>query len=220
MDYRRSDDLLCLIWKDKRDVKLLSTMHDAEQSPTGKQDRAGNNITKPNIVLDYNKFMGGVDSSDMMTNVYADMRRSVKWYRKLVFHLSDLSVTNAYILYKKTTGKDITHSSFLLQVIKELLLVESQDVSSCRPIPKRRGRRSVSDSTLRLQHMDSRHWPSLIEPSPGAKKQNPQRQCAVCKPRPASAEGKRPESRYECRACNVGLHPQCFESYHTKKIYN
>lgn len=172
--------------------------------------------------MDYNAQMGGVDVSDMMTNTYAALRKTRKWYKKLAFHLSDLCMTNAYVLYKHVTGKPIPHCDFVMAVAKELIddAVEGADD---RPTPQRAGRRSTDDCPTRLAFNMSEHWPEYIQPSANAKKKLPTKVCVVCAP-PARRgqvgdKRPRPESRYWCPECNVGLHPQCFKAYHTKKLY-
>lgn len=71
--YRRAGKLLAMIWTDKRDVKVLCTFHDTYLALTGKMDRqtAELPVMKPKFVLEYKKWMGGVDTSDMMTSSYA-----------------------------------------------------------------------------------------------------------------------------------------------------
>ena len=51
-------------WRDKKDICLLSTVHNTEKVRTDKTDKDGNNIMKPKIVVDYNKTMRGVDHLD------------------------------------------------------------------------------------------------------------------------------------------------------------
>jgi hypothetical protein len=55
----------------------------------------------PSIVLMYNKFMGGVDLMDSLISLYRTSIRSKKWYLKIVFHLMDLVVVNAWLLYRR-----------------------------------------------------------------------------------------------------------------------
>ena len=57
--------MLVLTWYDKRQVSMLSTVHDASIVQTGKDDRTtGKPIEKPIVILDYNQYMGGVDKMD------------------------------------------------------------------------------------------------------------------------------------------------------------
>ncbi|XP_071490890.1 piggyBac transposable element-derived protein 4-like [Diadema antillarum] len=213
--FMKGKELLGMIWRDKRVFAMLSTMHDNQFADTGKQDRrTGENIRKPKMVIDYNKHMGSVDVSDFLTGRYADLRRSLKWYKKLVFHLSDLAMTNAYIVFKSVTGKSCTHIDFVLDVIEQLL-AEGQMQATDRPKPTSRGKKSSPvlrrDNPTRLEYATSDHWPTEI-PSTD-KKQSPTRLCEVCKP-------ARKETRYFCPPCEVALHPTCFRPYHTLLHYS
>ena len=51
--------LTAIRWKDKKDVSLLSTIHNAEMVEV---ERRGVTTEKPKAVMDYNNTMGGVDS--------------------------------------------------------------------------------------------------------------------------------------------------------------
>ena len=177
----------------------------------GKNRHTGKDIFKPQMVIDYNKHMGSVDVSDFLTNKYADMRKSLKWYKKLVFHLSDLSMTNALIVYRTVTGKQITHLDFVIDVITQLL-AEGQMEAQNRPKPFPRGKKASPsrDNPVRLEYASSEHWPAEIPAT--EKKAKPTRLCEACKP-------SRSETRIFCPACDVALHALCFRNYHTLVNY-
>jgi hypothetical protein len=48
-------------WKEKRDVSILSTIHNAEMKTVNKR---GKQIIKPAAAISYNDTMGGVDKID------------------------------------------------------------------------------------------------------------------------------------------------------------
>ena len=65
--FRRDGPLLALKWwEKKKDVLMLSTIHEASFVETGKVDRRGNKIEKPEAVYYYCSRMGGVDLSDQL----------------------------------------------------------------------------------------------------------------------------------------------------------
>ena len=76
-------------WNDpqKKAVKvvfMLSTVHKGELLPTGRVSReTKEDITKPDVILDYNKTMGGVDSLSRNLKPYITQRKGVKWFCKL-----------------------------------------------------------------------------------------------------------------------------------------
>lgn len=66
--------------------------------------------------------MGAIDKIDMLFSSIECVRRTMKWYKKLFFHIFDMSVLNAYSAYKTVTGKHISLADFQLQLIRELIL--------------------------------------------------------------------------------------------------
>ena len=216
-------ELLCVQWNDKRAVHMLSSMHKATMSETNNLDRAtGQKVSKPDVVIGYNKYMGSVDVSDFMANSYTEMRRSLKWYKKLVFYLNDVAVTNAYVLFKMVNHSNIRHVDFIVDLVEQLVADGTQQALD-RPLPITAGRRLVGDVPARLMYRSSRHWPQPFAPTT---KMYPSKPCVVCKPKPlghtraTGEETKRPESRYMCPVCDVALHIHpCFQIYHTRQIY-
>ena len=96
--------LFALKWKDKRPVLMLSTIHGATESWTGKNSRTEEGrppLFKPTVIVDYTRLMGGVDLSDQLMKNYEFLRRSCKWWRKLWVHFFNMIVLNAFILNKK-----------------------------------------------------------------------------------------------------------------------
>jgi len=93
---RTRGDLTAVVWKDKRDVCLLTNIHDPPREGNY-HDEHGNGI-KLAIVADYNRHMGHTDNSDRMANSYTASCQKWKWTKKLFFHLLDLAIVNSYIL--------------------------------------------------------------------------------------------------------------------------
>ncbi|KAK3784705.1 hypothetical protein RRG08_032160 [Elysia crispata] len=213
---KKGDDTVTLLtngqlnlirFMDRKEVRLLTTAHTARKVATGKN----NPVTKEPIVKfhaahEYNQYMGAVDRSDQMVSYNAFKRRTLKWWKKAFFHLFMLGVLNAYIVQKATAAKKLTHRIFRRELAKQLLIPEA-------PAPPLRLPEETGNSSL--FRLTARHFPKLIEPKAGAKRKNPQRDCAVC-----TQPEKRKQSRYECPCCNVGLHVDpCFRLYHTKKDF-
>lgn len=112
--------ILVLKWKDKRDVLMLSTKH--EDNVQRIQNRMGNEISKPEIVLDYNKGKGLVDVSDLRASYHTPLRRSLKWYRKVAFEiLLNTSVINALILYNKVNNCNMSVTEFRQSIILSMI---------------------------------------------------------------------------------------------------
>lgn len=90
MTHRRSGNILALRWKDKRDVYMISTRHRAEMVEY--VDRRGRQQRKPAAVVNYNKKKFGVDLCDQRMSYGAFGHKSVKWWRKLAFHMILMSL--------------------------------------------------------------------------------------------------------------------------------
>ena len=75
------------------------------------------------MVLAYNKYMGGVvDINDQLLQYAALGRRSVKWWKKVLFRLLNLSMVNAYILFSEWKPEHrMTQTEFQIKVIKQLI---------------------------------------------------------------------------------------------------
>ena len=86
-----------ILWRDKRDIRILTNMHDA--SAEGNFCNDNGRAIKPQIVADYNHHMGYVDKGDRMANSYSINRCTWKWTKKLFFRLFDLAILNSYILF-------------------------------------------------------------------------------------------------------------------------
>lgn len=70
-------------WKDKKDIIMISTIHDNTMVEIEKRDKT---IQKPAAVLAYNKDMGGVDLSDNLLHFYfLDRTHLKKYYKKIFF---------------------------------------------------------------------------------------------------------------------------------------
>ena len=195
--------VMVMKWRDKKDICLLSTVHNPEKVRTDKIGKDGNNIVKPKVVVDYNDTMGGVDRLDQHLHDYPVTRkRGKKYYKKIFFHLLDISIYNAFVLYQKDGGKK-HHLDFRLTLV-EAYHSESKTTKLGRP--KKPG-------PLRLTE---RHFPDYIPPT--EKKAAPTRCCAVCcNQRDSKGKKRRKETRYYCQKCNVGLCVvPCFKIYHTE----
>jgi len=102
---------LAIKWKDIRDVFFLTTAQEdvLVEAPLS---RGAHHKIKPAAVLAYNKYKTGVDRSDQMLSYYSFERKTMKWWKKLFFHLFDLAVVNAHILHNKTSNKKMSLEIF------------------------------------------------------------------------------------------------------------
>lgn len=181
-------------WYDNRPVILLSTFVAANPTTTvqrwDKKAKQMVTVVRPNIVTVYNKCMGGVDLLDSLIALYRTKIRSKKWYHRIVFHFFDLTVVQAWLLYRRDSD-----AMGISQKTQLSLLDFKVNVALCltqvnKGTTKRKGRPSQSlevrieekrhkgptaplpPSSIRLDRFD--HWPEMGAPkgrckSPGCK---------------------------------------------------
>lgn len=204
VEHLHGGSLLAIKWHDKREVHMLTTINKIGLGPTKKKDHRTNAIIeKPLAVIDYNANMGGVDKSDMQIHFVECVRKTMKWYKKLFFHLIDMTVLNAYNMYRIKNKKRQTLGEFRIELVRQLIGKYGKNLGT--------GRRTSSNH--HPKRLIDRHFPSLIPYEEG--KAAKQLTCVVCS-QSVLKERKRSKSRYECIDCNVGLCVNgCFKVYHT-----
>ena len=95
--------LLALMWKDSRPVYFLSSIHDASLGqPVTRNTKVDGKYEKievscPQLVIDYNGSMGGVDQCDQQSAVKKDKKQK-RHYMRIFVGLFMKSINNAYIL--------------------------------------------------------------------------------------------------------------------------
>ncbi|CAN2388364.1 Transposase IS4, partial [Pristimantis euphronides] len=114
-----SGNVLCVKYKDKRDVLVLTSIHGHSSAPFPVRGSRTETL-KPTCILDYNRYMGGVDLADQVLQPYNAMRKKKAWYKKLSVHLVQMSMYNAYVLYQGA-GHTVRFLEFQEQVLKALL---------------------------------------------------------------------------------------------------
>ena len=62
-------------------------------------DKKLRDIPCPDIIVDYNKYMGGMDLADQAMCYYSVGRKRLKWWRKIFWRMHDQAVTNAFVLH-------------------------------------------------------------------------------------------------------------------------
>ena len=121
MTFLQKGEMILLIWKDKRLVCMVATIHDASIAPTGKEDRrTGHQKTKPTCILEYNEYVKGVNRSNQYLANLKILWKTRKWYKKVGFYLSNCSLFNVFKIYCSLKAQNkMTNKQFLLAVARE-----------------------------------------------------------------------------------------------------
>ncbi|XP_043471740.1 piggyBac transposable element-derived protein 4-like [Leptopilina heterotoma] len=196
LQIRHTPKVCFLAWKDKKAVTMLTTMHEPKLINTGKLNRRTREIVeKPNVVISYNNNMGGVDLMDQSLSVYHIIYKTIKWYHKLYFHLIDIAIFNAYVIYNQLhPEKKIRHLQFRHSIVTEILQLHHHQIPQ------------VKQS---VRHVDNPIKSSKTHyPAKGSK-----RRCTVC-----YSSHIRKKTTCMCEECDVPLcFAPCFKKYHCRR---
>ncbi|XP_049764426.1 piggyBac transposable element-derived protein 2-like [Schistocerca cancellata] len=140
-DYRTETErnIIALKWYDNKSVVLVSSYEGVSPVEPVKRLSVGErkyiDVPRPNIVKEYNRSIGGVDLHDMLVALYRSNIDVKRFYLRIVFHLLDMCVVNAWPLYRRhCRQRGITkHMS---------LLIFRSDVAHGDTLVRRRGQPS------------------------------------------------------------------------------
>ena len=95
---------------------LLSTLATVGMVET--RNARGKELTRPRVVVEYNKSMGGVDQSDARLYTYLFEGRTIKWTLKVFLSLLLLgrALLNSYILYCMNPDQNPNISRYEYQI--------------------------------------------------------------------------------------------------------
>lgn len=210
-------DIATVAWKDNKVVNLASSfvgeMPKAQVRRYDKKNKRYVSIDRPNIVGEYNRHMGGVDLIDSIMGRYKIQLRSKRWQVRMFYHLLDLSMANAWLLYKrihKAKGlqdKTLNSADFRLEVATTLCkLGVPSTMNSRRSIEneiqaKRHKGPAQHVPPVAIRQDQTGHWPVWTEKRTRCKFPN----CSGV-------------SQTMCEKCGVALcynkHNNCFRQFH------
>ena len=218
-DYRASPPLLACVWKDKRIVNYLSTMHKATGPATvlrtvvseGRVTRE--DVMCPPLMPDYQAFMRGVDRGDQLIGYYNIGRRSRKWWKRVFAYVIEVAALNAYVIQKDgrppSARRKHDYLEFRMALAEELIgsFTSRQTPAGCP--------RSVDHQQALRLDTSRGHLPVVADV---------RRTCVVCNKAGMVAKKEcRHESKFKCSVCDVHLcltaQRNCFTKYYTHVRY-
>jgi len=220
--YQRKGDIMVQVWKDKRLVRMINTIHEATIVNTGRKGGKTNmEIKKPYVVVQYNKFMKDIDRTDQYLGYYSVLKKIIKRSKKVVLYLLNCALFNEFFVYRTlNTNKKLKYKNFLHEVGRSRISEDqnrSESSSDDLQLPEKQTtpRGPKQDLPGRLFSDFRIHKLEKIVGGGEGKKKCPVRQCKVC-----AAHKKRSETRYICKFYVVPLHKgSCFEKYHSVTNY-
>ncbi|XP_067614902.1 piggyBac transposable element-derived protein 4-like isoform X2 [Eurosta solidaginis] len=203
--WKRQGKVYVSKWYDKRDVLCITTGYSPRMVIT--KNRFGVEKSKPLEIVRYNEFMGGVDRTDQMNSYYSSPRKTIRWYKKVIFRMLDLAVHNSFLLYKKRFP---AKSKMEFLTFREELIYAMIDLPKSKFHPEKPSRKRRLTVPIQIDH--------FLEniPRKGTKKQYIR--CRQC-----SKNGVRKETSVRCAGCEVkpGLCVgNCFTDWHQQQSSN
>jgi len=96
---------------------MISTIHDATIVNKGRKDKKTNmEIKKPYAVVQYNKFIKGVDRADQYLTYYSILKKTVKWSKKVVLYLLNCVLFNAFFVFRMLNTNKVKYKNFLREL--------------------------------------------------------------------------------------------------------
>ena len=136
--------LLCVHWKDTKDVRLMSNCHEPAETTTNRKQKKGTvkEVAGPVPIAFYNEYIGGVDHADQMIGLYDLDRKTRKWWHKVFFRLLLTTVYNSYIIFCETNHKQIPYIQYFINLAESMIKV-GRSKTGKRKKTKRVGRHSA-----------------------------------------------------------------------------
>jgi hypothetical protein len=83
------------------------------------KNRFGQEILKPVEISMYSEYMSGIDRAGQIVNYYSSPRKILKWYKKVLFHLLEITIWNTFYINKNNFRfYDMPFEEFIDLVIK------------------------------------------------------------------------------------------------------
>jgi hypothetical protein len=120
--------IVAIGWMHSKPVNVISTADTMEMGFVRR--RIGNtkvDVEAPEAIVNYNKYMSGVDKHDRLRNSFALGKRHKykKYYVKLMLFLIDIALTNAWIYYKMANTEeadmDESRADFFMKIASEMV---------------------------------------------------------------------------------------------------
>lgn len=144
--------------------------------------------------------MGGVDLHDNAVSNYRIAIRGKKWWWPLWTNAVNSTTVNAWkihcLIAKAEGTRPLSQIDFKAEIASNLLLFQEHDDQEQQSEDLRL---EEMENPRNLARLDVREH--IVWKTPD----NKRKRCAEC----------HSQTVYQCKKCNVTLHPKCFEKYHS-----
>lgn len=201
----KEQGIIFVRWIDNNVVTVASTGYGVEPlsqvNRYSRKEKKLINIPRPYLIGKYNSSMGGTDLMDENIGRHRIAIRSKKWWWSLFTWMLDVSIQNAWVLYKRS-GKSVTQLQFRRDIVNTYLQrYGTASKGAGRPLSASLSSTQGSRIGDAIRYDRTDHL--LISIS-----NKKRRRCAM--------EGCTTSTRTMCRKCDVGLCLDCNVNFHCK----
>ena len=197
----KNSNLSLVWWKDSKAVTVASTfvgkMPPRKAHGYVKAQTCRAEIDQAQSIFLCNKGMGGVDRLNQNISSYMISHRSKKWWWPVFRFCLDLSVNNAYQLYRQQKRSEGERKLDLLGFRRSI-------VDAYYRCLRKSTTTNISPSCKKV--VESQWW-SSIWCNQSLDRQGKATEMASCQK----------STLYFCEKCNVGIHPDCHKQFHIEK---
>lgn len=215
--FEKEQQILLVRWNDNSVVTVATNNCSIEPLVGAKRynrkEKKIDSIPQPKVIADYNQHMGGVDLHDNGISNYRINVKGKKWWWPLFVNLIDSVIVNSWKIYNLANKSKISQLEFKSYVAVTLMKMHEPVIEddihridiagpsdqvnfSVRP---NYGRPSKSALPKEIRFDNVGHV--IVEEENKAR-----RRCRQCKN----------NTIYMCSKCQVHLHTNCFQSFHSK----
>lgn len=104
-------------------MNVITTAHDPSDCVTVKKrakDGSSKDVRCPLVIVEYTRYMHGVDRFDQLRDYNSVTRKSRKWWVRIFYFLLDCTLVNAYILHRLAHEDNAHHLQFLVTLSSQL----------------------------------------------------------------------------------------------------
>lgn len=191
--------MLCS-WHDNSVVTMATNCHTIEPKAKAKRwsakDKKSIEVHQPNLIAQYNAFMGGVDQMDQNISNYRISMRKRRWWWPIFSWLLSACLNNSWQLSRLHGGDS---SEDQLSFIRSIVLPYLAASKAARVnLPLSQARASVGGKNKAPVEVRTDGAGHFLEAIPK------QRRCAQCHKKVQKL----------CTKCDVPLHLECFQLFH------
>ncbi|KAI4476078.1 hypothetical protein M0804_013874 [Polistes exclamans] len=135
-------------------------------------------IQKPLSIIDYNKYMKGVNRADQYLSYYSIFKKTKKWTKRVVMFFINCALFNSFKVYKTPNGHKITYKNFLHKAALSLI-EDCETKEQNKDLPNSELTRTTSrfDHPGRLANFGKHKLVNIVT---SGRCKKPLRQCRVC----------------------------------------